>query len=147
MNVRRAVAPVVCLIASVISALAQHRVDPASMYSRIYVIVPMTGSGTWDDPRRPMFAPVPQQMIPGNRAGILGVNHVESDDGKFALMEVVVATRPQLNQLIAEVNNQLAATPGFELFDRSTSSPAAVQAAFQILKKDFDITKFRLVVP
>jgi hypothetical protein len=115
------------------------------MYARIYAIVPMTGSGTWDDPRRPMFAPIPQQMTPGSRTGIIAFNHVESDDGNSALIEIVAANRPQLALIVAQIN--AAAVSGVQVFDRSTTSPATVQSAFQLLKKNFDITTFRVVVP
>jgi hypothetical protein len=138
---------VVCLLAAVGSVLAQHRVDPGSMYARIYAIVPMVGSGTWDDPTRPMFAPIPQQMTPGSRTGIIAFNQVQSDDGNFALIEIVAATRPQLALITAQMNTQLAGAQGFQLFDRSTTPAATVQSAFQALKKNFDITKFRVVVP
>jgi len=47
--------PVVCLLLIAASAFAQHRVDAGSMYARIYAIVPMVGSGSWNDPVRPMF--------------------------------------------------------------------------------------------
>jgi hypothetical protein len=76
MNARRAVMPVVCLLVVVGLAFAQQSVDPGSMYARIYAIVPMIGSGTWDDPTRPMYAPVPQQMTPGSRTGIIAFNQV-----------------------------------------------------------------------
>jgi hypothetical protein len=147
MNVRRALVPVVCLLAAVASAFAQHRVDPASMYSRVYAIVPMIGSGTWDDPKRPMFAPVVQQMTPGSRTGIIAFNQVQSDDGNFALIEIVTATKPQLALVAEQMNSQLATATGFQLFDRSTTSVATVQSAFGLLKANFDITKFRVVVP
>ena len=91
MNVRRAVVPVVCLLVAAGCAFAQHRVDPGRMYERIYAIVPMVGAGTWDDPKRPMFAPVPQQTTLVSRTGIIAFNHVESDDGNFALIEIVAA--------------------------------------------------------
>lgn len=147
MNARRAVLPVVCLLAAVGSGFAQHRVDLANLYSRAYLIVPMIGSGTWDDPRRPMFAPPPQQMTPGTRTGILAFNQVESDDGKFALIEIVAANKAELASIKGPIQAQLSAVPGFQLFDRSTTSPATVQSAFQAHKKNFDITKFRVVVP
>jgi hypothetical protein len=139
--------PVVCLLAAVGSAFAQHRVDPGNMYARIYAIVPMVGSGTWDDPMRPMFAPVPQQTTPGTRTGIIAFNQVQSDDGNFALMEIVAANRTQLALITAQINTQLAAVQGFQLFDRSTTPAATVQSAFQALKKNFDINKFVVVVP
>jgi hypothetical protein len=139
--------PVVCLLAAAGSAFAQHRVDPTNMYSRIYAIVPMIGSGTWEDPRRPAIAPFPSAMTPGSRAGIIAFNSIESDDGNFALVEIVTASRPQLTSLMAQIRTQLSAAPGFQLFDRSVTSPATVQAAFQLLKKNFDIAEFRVVVP
>jgi hypothetical protein len=139
--------PVVCLLVVVGSAFAQNHVDPGSMYARIYAVVPMVGSGTWNDPIRPMFAPIPQQMTPGSRTGIIAFNQVQSDDGNFALIEIVVATRPQLALITAQINTQLAGAQGFQLFDRSTTPAATVQNAFQPLKKNFDITTFRVVVP
>ncbi len=45
------------------------------------------------------------------------------------------------------MNTQLSAAPGLQLFNRSTTSTATVQSAFQQLKANFDITKFRVVVP
>jgi hypothetical protein len=147
MNVRRAVMPVVCLLVAVGSAFAQHRVDPSSMYSRVYAIVPMIGSGTWEDPKRPMFAPIPQQISAASRTGIIAYNMVESDDGNFALIEIVATSRPQLATITAQITTQLSAVQGFQLFDRSTTSAATVQSAFQTLKKNFDITTFRVVVP
>jgi hypothetical protein len=147
MNVRRAVVPMVCLLAAAGSAFAQHRVDPGSMYERIYAIVPMIGSGTWDDPKRPMFAPVPHQKTPGVRTGIIAFNQVESDDGKFALLEIVAANKSELAPITAPIKAQLSAVPGVQLFERGSSSPTSVQNAFGLLKKNFDITKFRVVVP
>ena len=147
MNVLRAIVPTLCLLVIVGSAFAQHRVDPGTMYARIYAIVPMTGSGTWDDPKRPMFAPVPSRITPGVRTGIIAFNHVESDNGSLALIEIVAANRQELAKITSQMNSQLAATPGFQLFDRTTTPLATVQAAFQALKQGFDITKFRVVVP
>ena len=147
MNVRKAVMPVVCLLVAVGSALAQHRVDPSRMYARIYVIVPMVGSGTWEDPKRPMFAPVPNQTAAGSRTGIIAFNSVASDDGNFALVEFVAENRLELAKITAPVSAGLASVPGPQMFDRSTVPDATVQSAFQLLKKNFDISKFRTVVP
>jgi hypothetical protein len=147
MNVRRAVMPMVCLLVAVGSAFAQHRVDPSRMYSRVYAIVPVIGSGTWEDPRRPMFAPIPHQTTPGTRTGIIAFNQVESDDGKFALIEIVAANRLELSKITAPVTAALASVPGLQMFDRSTTPDATVQGAFQALKKNFDITQFQVVVP
>jgi hypothetical protein len=147
MNVRRAVVPVVCLLASVAAAAAQHRVEAGSMYERVYAIVPMVGTGTWEDPKRPMFAPVPHRITPGSRTGIIAFNQVQSDDGKFALIEIVTANKSELSAITSPIKAQLSAVSGLQLFERSSTSASSVQNAFKLLKKDFDITKFRVVVP
>ena len=134
-------------LASVSSAFSQRRVDAGQMYERVYAIVPMTGSGTWNDPKRPMFAPVPNAMTPENRKGIIAFNQVTSDDGNFALVEIVAATKADLATTIAPIAAAVSQTPGVQLFQRGSSTPAQVQTAFQALKKNFDITKFRVVVP
>jgi hypothetical protein len=38
---------------------AQHSVDPRNTYDRVFCVVPMIGSGTAADPRRPQYAPAP----------------------------------------------------------------------------------------
>ena len=112
--------PVVCLLFAVGSAFAQHRVDPASMYARVYAIVPMMAPAPGTIPGALYFAPVPQQMTPGSRTGIIAFNHVESDDGNFALIEIVAATRPQLALVTAQMNTQLATA---QAFNCSTAAP------------------------
>ena len=37
--------------------LAQQKVDPRNRYERLICIVPMIGSGTYEDPRRPAYVP------------------------------------------------------------------------------------------
>lgn len=160
MNAHRAVALVVCLLAMTGLAFAQHRVDAGRMYERIYAIVPMVGSGTLTDPKRPMFAPTPQQAQAqaltlaqsGTRAGIIAFNSVISDDGNFALVEIVTATKSDMASVKAQITTQItsqvtATATRIQLFDRATSTPAVAEAAFKLLKKDFDINKFRVVVP
>jgi len=147
MNVRRAVVPVVCLLVAVGYVFGQNRVDATHLYARIYAIVPMIGTGTSVDPRRPMFTPIPTQMPPGIRTGIIAFNSVESDDGKFALIEIVAANKSELASITGPIQAQLSAVTGLQMFDRSTTSASTVQSAFQLLKKNFDITQFMVVVP
>jgi hypothetical protein len=147
MNVRRAVVPVVCLLACAWLSPAQQREDAGRMYERIYAIVPIIGTGTMADPKRPMFIPAPGQRSPGDRTGIIAFNQVTSDDGTFALVEIVTATKADLASIKAQITAQIPLTPGVQLFDRNATLPSVVQAAFQSMKKSFDITKFRVVVP
>ena len=127
--------------------MAVRHVDASQMYQRVYAIVPIIGTGTWDDPKRPMFTPTPQSMTPGNRSGIIAFNQVTSDDGNFALVEVVTATKTDLATALAPISAALSQVAGVQLFQQGSSSPAQVQTAFQALKKNFDITKFHVVVP
>jgi hypothetical protein len=44
-------------------------------------------------------------------------------------------------------SRQAPTATAIQLFDRAATDPAVVEKAFKLLKKDFDITKFRVVVP
>jgi len=39
--------------------LAQHKLAPRHMYERCYAVLPMIGTGTMADPRRPLDVPSP----------------------------------------------------------------------------------------
>ena len=78
----------------------QHRVEPNNTYQRIICVVPMVGTGTPEDPRRPQYAPLltlqsPTQARPvvAPRSAILAFSQQVSDDGKYALVEFVAADR------------------------------------------------------
>jgi hypothetical protein len=109
------------------------------MYERVMAIVPIVGSGTAADPKRPMYAPMPSQMSATARTGIIAYNHVVSDDGKFALVEFVARDKSAFQQILADAT--------ITTFVKGKDSLANVSAAFQKLKKDFDITKFGVMVP
>ena len=91
-----------CVCATVLSAqqgapqrgdISSHSVPSGMMYHRIWAVMPLTGSGTLSDPKRPLLIPAaPQARQPGDRSGILGYQMQLSDDGKSALIEMVFAT-------------------------------------------------------
>jgi hypothetical protein len=82
-------------------------------HERVVAIVPMIGTGTEDDPRRPMFAPLAAEMAaPADDKEALGVKPTvgvkpagriiaytckPSDDGRFALVEFVATDRAALS--------------------------------------------------
>ena len=74
---------------------AQRSVSPGSMYHRVYAVIPMTGSGTANDPKRPMLIPTVAELSAQNQAGqeadLIAFTSQKSDDGKFALVEMVFA--------------------------------------------------------
>lgn len=131
-----AAAIIVCLATG--SALAQvHRVDARNMYERVIAIVPMTGSGTDADPRRPMFAPKPGDMNPASATTIAGFNYVLSDDGKFALVQFVARDKGAFQTLLA------AGIPTFV----KGSAVATIIAALQQYRKNFKLSDIDVIVP
>src|ERR1700682_2224433 len=92
---------VVCLVCK---ALGQRSVDPRNLYERLLCVVPMTGSGSWVDPKRPMYAPSPAQMNPASRTGIIGFTHVLSDDGQSALVEFVARDAKAFDHILADTS-------------------------------------------
>ena len=87
-----------------------------------------SGKGTFDDPKRPMYAPSPAEVQAAmvTRQGILGFSYVTSDDGHFALVEFVArdrfgVSRPILSDANDEVIPARAATNA-KTWRRSSSS-------------------------
>jgi hypothetical protein len=160
LGVIRAVAILVCLFALVGIVQAQPPVSPRNSYERILVILPLIGSGTAADPVRPSLIPAPSSATPnilnisssapvtGTAATatpvgsgqitpqnlILGYTWTPSDDGKFALTEIVMRDRSAFPAIMA--------LPGVTAFVKGVNKLADIQAAFQQYKKDFDPTKF-----
>ncbi len=134
LGVTRAVAILVCLCALVGSVQGQPRVDSRNSYERILVVLPLIGSGTADDPIRPMFTPAPRSIDPSSRTGILGYAFVLSDDGKHALTEIVMRDRTGFQPILA--------APGLKVFIKGVHARADIEAEFKKYKKDFDATKF-----
>lgn len=134
-----AVMPVVYLLVSLGAAIAQPRVDPLNMYERVIAIVPMIGQGTAADPHRPMYAPLPTEMDFKGLTGPMAFNSVLSDDGNFALIELVARNRSVFATILADTTIQT--------FLKGRDSRKAAEAAFQKLKKNFSIEHFGVIVP
>lgn len=132
----RAAVVVLSFGALAITAYGQPRVDPRNMYERVMAIVPLVGKGTLNDPKRPMYAPAPTDVRPAVRTGILGYNFVESDDGKFALVEFVAKDRSAFKSILADAT--------IKTFLKSSAKPQDIQTEFKKYKKDFDFANFGL---
>ncbi len=139
MNVPRTVVSVVCLVIASATAFAQPRVDPLNMYERVLLIVPVHGSGSAADPIRPMYAPLAAEIDPEGRRGIMGFTAVYSDDGKFALIELVTRNRSLFATALAD--------RGIKAFLKGRDKRSDAEAAFKLLKKDFSIANFGVIVP
>jgi hypothetical protein len=79
---------------------AQRSVSPGNMYHRVYAVVPFIGTGTKADPKRPMLVPAPAQVA-GDRSGLLGFQMQLSDDGQFALVELVFQNPVAFHSVLA----------------------------------------------
>ena len=131
----------VALLLLLINTLfAQNRVSPEMMYHRVWAVVPLIGSGTHDDPKRPMFVPSPAEQAAklknGDRSGVIGYSMQVSDDGNFALVEFVGATPADLKFI---VNSQ---TAGVKAFERGIATKPQIEAEFQKYKKGFALSSF-----
>lgn len=116
---------------------AQHAVDARHLHDRIWAIVPLVGKGTWDDPKRPLFAPNINRPTPGPLANIaVSWTYQTSDDGLFALVEFVAQDLKLLNGVINDK------TPGVRVFVKGKDDRATLEREFRKLKKDFSLDRF-----
>jgi hypothetical protein len=123
--------------------------DPGQNYERAIVVSPLVGRGTYSDPKRPAL--VPQRLAAGaaERSAakgtdvILAYSWVPSDDGKMAIVEIVVRDPAAM----AEFRKAAGQTPEALVFERGKASAALVDAEMRKLKKDFDRRSLRAVAP
>jgi hypothetical protein len=116
---------------------AQQRVDPRNLYERIICIVPMTGSGTWADPKRPLF--VPALSTPAlSRTGLLAYAYVLSDDRTLALVEFVAPKRSAFQPILS------ANQPGVKIFERGKSTRQDIEQEFRKYKKNFSLSQLEV---
>jgi hypothetical protein len=132
------IAAFLCFCLPVLSV--QPPVAPENRYERILCVVPMIGKGTWEDPRRPMFAPLPSEMGRG-KSGILAYYHEPTDDGTRAIVQFVVADRSALQAIRARLD------PLVKVFDPKKDKQTDVEAALKALQKNFDLKRFAVRVP
>ena len=134
---------VLALSSSLLFAQKGPKVDSQNLYQRVFLTVPMVGAGTYADPKRPLFAPKPSEIKPGDRSGIIAWHFEASDDGKTALVEYVFADRAGLTGALRTITAQ----PSVAAFERGKDSTASIESAFRLLKKDFDLNRFMVRVP
>ena len=62
-----------------------------------------------------------------------------SDDGRFALVQFVARDKSAFNTILANSTIQT--------FLKGRDNPQALETAFKLLKKNFDMKKFGVIVP
>jgi hypothetical protein len=107
------------------------RVSPANNYERLIAIVPMIGTGSAEDPRRPQFTPA--NGVAGNRQGLIGFSFQLSDDENYALVEFVAMNRAAFRNILAGAKN------GLQVFERGKFKKEDLAAAWSAYKKDFNL--------
>jgi hypothetical protein len=110
---------------------SRPRVSPQNNYERLIAIVPMIGTGSAEDPRRPMFTP--SKGVEGNRKGLIGFSYQLSDDENYALVEFVGMSRAAFREILAEFKN------GMRIFERGKFRKDDLAAAWSAYKKDFNL--------
>jgi hypothetical protein len=118
------------------AASAQHSVDPRNTYHRVICVVPVIGSGTAADPKRPEYAPAPGSLSPD---GIIAFTQVPTDNGKFAIVEFVARKRSALQAILDDTT--------ITTYEKGTQSASAIETALQPLKKGFSLVQFEVVMP
>lgn len=99
-------------------------------FERIIVIVPMTGRGTYEDPRRPLY--VPAQLAP-NKDGILSFEYELTDDGARAIVTLKAVDRKAFAQILSERRADV------KIFEPGKIRKEDAEVEIRKEKKDFDI--------
>jgi hypothetical protein len=113
---------------------AQDRVDSRNRHERIIAVVPITGAGTYADPRRPLFAPAPNAAR--GEQGILEYQWTPSDDGNYAVVEFVAKTRAALAPILADSRTVRA-------FEKGRARKDYVETEIRKYRRDFSFEQGR----
>ena len=136
---------------------AQQKVDPRNRYERLICIVPMIGSGTYEDPRRPAYVPTDQdreKLSP--EEAILGYSFILSDDEQWALVEFAAIEREAFSKILADAKGELSGTdspipltarPDFKVFEKGKVTRVAVERAFRKFKQNLNLATLGVSLP
>lgn len=134
----------VCLFAAALTAATSH--NRTTMRERIICVVPMVGSGTLNDPHRPMFASssrvVTEAAARGKKRGgiesvdALSFHSVPTDDGQHAIVEFSSGNRTTLKQILAADPNAVV------VFEPNKISQQKLEKELRKFKKNFDVQAF-----
>jgi hypothetical protein len=129
--------------------VAQRKLEPEQRHHRLLCVVPMIGSGTYEDPRRPLFAPTrPPEKVEGlereesqeDPPEIVAYSFEESDDGKFAIVEFVARDRKAFQAILQSGRTDV------RVFRKENLDKAEAAAEFRQFKRDFQLKSKGLAV-
>ena len=121
-------------------ALPQMRVDPRFTHHRVLCVLPLAGSGAEGDPRRPDHIPAKLEQSHPDATGILAFAYELSDDGNWALAEIVALDRKSLEPLLNDRR------PGVWAAEKGRVSKQEIEAVFRRYKKSIDLDHFGALV-
>ncbi len=121
------------------SLKAQQRVDASNLYQRLICVVPIVGTGTYDDPKRPLFAPVSPDPL--SKDGILAYSWQPTDDGNLAIVQFVAKDRKAFASILA------AGRADVRTFVRGEAKRGVLEVELKRLKRSFDMEQLTVVVP
>jgi hypothetical protein len=126
-------------------AQAQPRVDMRHTHERLVCVVPMVGKGTYDDPRRPKYAPSASGEKAAEariaRTGIIAYHAILSDDGKYALVEFVAADRAAFAEILADESLK------GKVFEKGKDRRESIEREFVKHKRSFNLDELGVMVP
>jgi hypothetical protein len=130
----------VCLLIPALSVAGGP--DHTVIYPRLICIVPMIGSGTVQDPLRPLFAPSPQSS--GTTADLLNASSqiiafqtVPTDDGKAGIVVFVARSYAAFGPILRD-------SRVLKSFDRNRWSEDDLVRELRKYKKNFDLKMLRV---
>jgi hypothetical protein len=121
----------------IVPALSQYHVDPRNRGERIIAVVPLTGAGNPGDPKRPLFAPLPEQM---RTSGIYEFTYQLSDDGKHAIVEFAAKDSAVLETILNDPRTVKA-------FKKGKDKKDDIEKELKKHKKDFKLGPNAIALP
>src|SRR5450432_493694 len=124
---------VMVLLALAATLPAQHRVDPRNSYYRVIAVVPLvagTNGAAW-----PKHVPTTPSAGP-SAPGVFACACELSDDGHYAIVELVGTNRAALADVLADH------APGVLVFEKGAVARQVIESAIQPFRKGFSLSRF-----
>lgn len=131
------------------SISAASTANSSAIYHRIICVVPLIGSGTARDPKRPLFAPsgppaegVPKPPVHGKwkkepDTRIIAFQSVPTDDGKAAIVMFVARNHAAFEAILSD-------SRVIEKFERKNIRERDLVAALRKYRKNFDLKQLQM---
>jgi hypothetical protein len=124
-------AGVLCLLSGALTAGAQPQVDAKNLHERIVAVVPLTGAGTYADPKRPAFVPAGAAGA-GTAAGWVSWSWQPTDDGKMAIVELAARNPAAIREVLRDARIVAA-------FEKRKAKRGDVEREIRKYRKDFSL--------